>query len=89
MDMESSHDLGIEELEELTRKFQAIYWGSSILVDDEAVEAAMIAFFQEVRDFRQGLSDRERLKVKADRLVRASRASSEATWRSFMPDLSE
>lgn len=76
----AEHDRS-EVLDELTREFLALYWGAMIFVEDEAVELAMIDFYQEVRDYRNGWSNSDRLKRQASALVEACRASTEAGWR--------
>ena len=68
-------------LKERLKYFESLYWGAMILVEDEAVEEAMIAFNQEVYDFRSGWSNSNRLKVRAQRLIEICRTSSRETWR--------
>ena len=68
-------------LKEAVSQFRSQYWGAMVLVEDEAVEAAMIAFNQEIADFQVGWSSSERLKVRAVRLLETCRASSQETWR--------
>ncbi len=68
-------------LKEPVKKFKSLYWGAMILVEDEAVEEAMIAFNQEVHDFQSGWSNSNRLKVRALRLIETCRTSSRETWR--------
>ncbi len=58
------------------KEFQAAYWGAMVLVEDQPVEAAMIAFDKEYRDLKSGwVKDHDRLKVRADVLAKACRAS--------------
>ena len=58
------------------KEFHAAYWGAMVLVEDQAVEAAMIAFDKEYRDLKSGwVNDPNRLKVRADVLAKACRAS--------------
>lgn len=70
-----------ERLEELTREFLEVYWGVMMFVADDQVEVAMIEFYQEVRDYRSGWGSADLLKVKANRLVEACRASTERRWK--------
>lgn len=46
-----------------------------ILVEDPAVEQAMIAFRVQIEDFQNGRSTRDQLKVRADVLMKAFKAS--------------
>lgn len=58
------------------RQFQTAYWGAMVLVEDKPVEEAMIAFDKEYRDLKSGWSkEPDRLKVRADILAKACRAS--------------
>lgn len=58
------------------KDFQAAYWGAMVLVEDPPVEQAMIAFDKEYRDLKSGwVKDPNRLKVRADTLAKACRAS--------------
>lgn len=58
------------------KEFQSAYWGAMVLVEDQPVEAAMIAFDKEYRDIKSGwVKDPDRLKVRADVLAKACRAS--------------
>lgn len=60
------------------KEFQTAYWGAMVLVEDPAVERAMIEFDREYRDQASGWSkDPDRLKVRADALAKACRASLE------------
>jgi hypothetical protein len=57
--------------------FDASYWGLMIFVEDPAVERAMIDFHVEVVDYEAGKSNGNRLKLRADELVKACRKSVE------------
>ena len=46
-----------DRLNELTGEFLSLYWGAMILVEDDSVEDAMITFYLEVQDYRDGWSD--------------------------------
>ncbi len=56
-------------------QFMSAYWSEMILVEDESVEQAMIAFRLEIGDFQNGRSSQERLKVRADTLMKSFRVS--------------
>jgi hypothetical protein len=62
---------------EYVRDFTAAYWGTMIFVEDDAVEAAMKAYYFELQDFQKGWSDLQRLKTRADLLIKACRKSAE------------
>lgn len=65
-----------KEREDAYKNFQAAYWGAMVLVEDPPVEQAMIAFDKEYRDLSSGwVKDADRLKVRADVLAKACRAS--------------
>lgn len=61
-------------------QFNSLYWGDMIYVEDEAVEKAMIDFHVEIEDFLKGISEKDRLKIRADSLVKACRESSKRNW---------
>jgi hypothetical protein len=58
-------------------EFTAAYWGTMILVEDGAVEKAMKDFYFEILDYQSGWSDLNRLKIRADLLIKACRKSVE------------
>ena len=59
-------------------KFIKAYWGAMMMVQDEKVEQAMIAFQADLVDYRSGWStDIDRLKDRADLLLRACRKNVE------------
>lgn len=58
--------------------FLAAYWGDMILVEDAEVERTMIAFRTEIEDFKRGRSSTDRLKQRADQLMKAFRESMKA-----------
>lgn len=60
--------------------FYSLYWGDMIYVKDEAVEKAMIDFHLEIQDFLKRISDKDRLKLRANDLVEACRQSSKRSW---------
>lgn len=65
-----------KERDDAYKAFQTAYWGAMVLVEEPKVEKAMIAFDREYRDLRSGWStEPDRLKVRADALARACRAS--------------
>jgi hypothetical protein len=57
------------------RDFEAAYWGTMILVEDKAVEKAMVDFFVEIEDYEKGWSTVDRLKVRDDELIKACQQS--------------
>jgi len=60
---------------ELVQNFDANYWGMMILVEDSDVEKAMIDFHVELLDYQKGQSDENKVKLRADELVKACRKS--------------
>lgn len=56
-------------------EFMSAYWGDMILVEDRNVEEAMLNFRIEVEDFRYGRSGQDRLKIRADTLMKAFKVS--------------
>ena len=59
--------------------FEATYWGAMVMVEDAAVQKAMRDVHDELHDEATGLStDPDRLKIRADLLGEASRASLKA-----------
>lgn len=74
----------------LYKQFQTAYWGAMVLVEDPAVEAAMIEFDREYRDLQSGwVNDEDRLKIRADALAKACRASLETGRLEAVADLSK
>lgn len=61
----------------LVQTFDASYWGMMIFVEDSRVEQAMIDFHVELVDYQHGRSDVDKLKLRADELVKACRQSVE------------
>lgn len=59
------------------RDFTAAYWGTMIFVEDALVEKAMKDFYFEILDYQKGYSNLQRLKVRADLLIKACRQSAE------------
>jgi hypothetical protein len=68
---------GHEKQNDFIRDFVAAYWGAMILVEDKEVERAMIGLYTELKDFSEGWSNADRLKVRADELITACRKSVE------------
>lgn len=66
-----------KRFKEFVRGFDASYWGLMIFVEDAAVEQAMIDFHVEVVDYQAGKSNADKLKLRADELVKACRKSVE------------
>jgi hypothetical protein len=61
------------------RDFTAAYWGTMILVEDKAVEKAMIDFYVEIREFQEGWGSVDRLKGRVEELIRICRQSTETS----------
>jgi hypothetical protein len=61
--------------EGFTESFLAQYWGLMILVQDQGVETSMIRFHDEIADYQKHRSDINRVRIRADELVKACRAS--------------
>jgi hypothetical protein len=59
----------------LVKSFDAAYWGMMIFVEDPAVEQAMIDFHVELVDYQTGKSKAEKVKLRAEELVKACRKS--------------
>jgi hypothetical protein len=66
-----------EKLKEAVQEFTAAYWGSMIMVEDKAVESAMIDFMLELHDFEIGWSTANKIKISANELIKACRKSAE------------
>jgi hypothetical protein len=64
-----------DKLPELARDFVAAYWGTMILVEDPAVERAMVQFYVELTDLKAGWSNERRIKLRADTLIKEFRRS--------------
>jgi hypothetical protein len=64
-----------KRFKELVQNFDAAYWGMMILVEDPDVEKAMVDFHVELTDYQKGLSDGDKVKLRADELVKACRKS--------------
>jgi hypothetical protein len=66
-------------LKDNVRLYASQYWGTMILVEDQAVESAMIKFMLEINDFesKSGYSDAKTVKKAADKLITAFRKSAE------------
>lgn len=62
------------------REFDVLYWGLMTFVQDKPVESAMLDFHIEISDFQKGRSSAERLKVRANMLIQATRESLARTW---------
>jgi hypothetical protein len=64
-----------KKFKDLVQAFDASYWGMMIFVEDPVVEKAMIDFHVEVVDYQKGQSDGNKLKLRADELVKSCRKS--------------
>lgn len=56
-------------------EFMSLYWGEMILIEDPEVEGAMKDFRAEVEDYHKGRSNADRLKIRADALMKALKTS--------------
>jgi len=63
----------------LWQELTAMYWSLSIFVENADVADHMRDFYTAVRDFRTGWVDADKVKLKADALVRACRDSIESS----------
>jgi hypothetical protein len=70
-------DKNDKRFKEYVQSFDASYWGLMIFVEDASVEQAMIDFHVEVVDYQAGKSNADRMKLRADALVKACRSSVE------------
>lgn len=61
----------------LVQTFDASYWGMMIFVEDPDVEHAMIDFHDELIDYQKGQSTEDKIKLRANNLVKACRKSVE------------
>ncbi|MBN9662245.1 MAG: hypothetical protein J0H49_28870 [Acidobacteria bacterium] len=61
----------------LVQKFRASYWGLMILVEDLEVRKQMVNFWADIHNFEEGWTDANTLKVRAQQLGEACRASIE------------
>ncbi len=66
-----------KEFAVLVQKFRASYWGLMILVEDPAVTKQMVNFWADIHNFEEGWTDANSLKVRAQQLGEACRASIE------------
>ena len=73
----ASTDKKSKRFREYVESFDASYWGLMIFVEDPAVEKGMIDFHVEIVDYQAGRSDGDRLKGRADELVKVCRKSVE------------
>ena len=71
---------------EAAQNYEELYRGVAILNDDNAVAELMIQFRAELVDFKKKQSSVDRLKVRADALVKALQASSQSTWKQLNGD---
>ena len=66
-----------EKFKDAVRDLTATYWGAMILVEDAAVEEAMVNFYFALQDFKDGWRTLDQLKIRADQLIKACRRSLE------------
>lgn len=62
-------------IDDLWRELTAAYWGQRLFMEDDGVIKALRDFYDTVRDFRAGWAHADKVKVKADALAEACRAS--------------
>jgi hypothetical protein len=70
-------DKNDKEFQALVRKFRASYWGLMILVEDPEVRKQMVNFWADIHNFEGGWTGADTLKVRAQQLGEACRASIE------------
>jgi hypothetical protein len=73
----ATSDKNDKKFKQHVETFDVSYWGLMIFVEDPTVEKAMIDFHEEIVDYQKGRSDSDRLKLRADELVKACRKSVE------------
>lgn len=66
-----------KKMQEQVILFTTLYWGIMSFVGDHEVEVAMISFAVEIRDFQNGWSNIDKLKLRANALIQACRDSAE------------
>lgn len=67
------------ERDKAVTEFEGAYWGAMVLVEDKAVEQAMMDFHYEIHDQSMGWThDPQRLQTRANALAMACRKSIEA-----------
>ncbi|SRR5258706_5079064 len=64
-----------KRFKKIVQNFDVAYWGMMIFVEDPDVEKAMIDFHVELMDYQKGQSDGDKVKLRADELVKACRKS--------------
>jgi hypothetical protein len=74
----ASHPARDKTREGYVNDFEASYWGTMPLVEDENVEKAMIEYRLVVRDYQQDVINEDRLKIATDRLGSALKTSIES-----------
>lgn len=62
---------------ELVNDYEAAYWGAMILFKDDDIDAAMIALYQELRQYRDDFSNPVLIRQSALRFLTALRTSTE------------
>jgi hypothetical protein len=73
----ASHPARDKTREGYVNDFEASYWGTMPLVEDQDVEKAMIQYRLVVRDYQQGVIGEDRLKIATDKLGGALKTSLE------------
>ena len=68
---------------ENVRRFQDLYWGKVVLVQDDSVEIAMIKFNAEIRDFMDDIRTKDHLKKRGYELVKTCKASLHESWKTL------
>jgi hypothetical protein len=69
-----------QKLKAAADRFETLYWGNIILVEDPGVRESLKRFHLEILDYRKGQSSPDQLKIRAALLAEALRASSHASW---------
>jgi len=65
-----------DELKNAIDGFYSMYWGGLIYVKDDDVEQAMINFHFEIHDYLEGIGTQDKLKLRADSLIKTIQKSS-------------
>jgi hypothetical protein len=68
---------GDDQFTKLSQDFTALYWGTMVMVEDKAVEKAMIDLHLEIYDLANGWSNADRIKTRVNDLASVCRKSLE------------
>ena len=70
-------------LRKLVLEFHSLYWGALVLVDDEDVEEAVVAFHHEINDLQTGWSNASLIKMRAHRIGKMCERSQRNRWKTI------